>query len=218
MHKASPSLTPYKDDWAANTTTESTAHTMPSAANLNAVFGNDVSPIPHGLPDVSGCAHSEPKSQPKAGEGASNDEVLMDDDEESSRGHHMPFDKDLCDLSDHDSDVEPPSCKGWGARVEPEVRSGPSREAKRARVDDTIKDAQRSLSKESIAKFLAHECDCGKDCCSFITRKDFSRWRAATFDFVQHGRVADHALNLLDAVDVAISCKPKYSKRPEEQF
>ena len=57
MHMGSPSLTPYADDWAANTTTESTAPT--SAANLNAVFGNDMSPIPHGLPDVSDCAHSK---------------------------------------------------------------------------------------------------------------------------------------------------------------
>ena len=58
MHMGSPSLTPYEDDWAANTTTESTAPT--SAANLNAVFGNDMSPIPHGLPDVADCAQSEP--------------------------------------------------------------------------------------------------------------------------------------------------------------
>ena len=58
----------------------------------------------------------------------------------------MPFYRDLCDLSDHDSDVEAPSCKERGARVGPEVRSGPSREAKKARVDETIKDAQRSLS------------------------------------------------------------------------
>ena len=70
-------------------------------------------------------------------------------------------------------------------------------------MDETIQDAQRSLSNESIAKFLAHECDCGKDCCKFITRNDTFRWRAATYDFVQHGQVADHALNLLDAVKVA---------------
>ena len=87
MH--SPSLTPYDDDWVANTTTESTAHT--STANLDTVFGNDMSPIPHGLPDVSDCAHSEPTSPPKAGEVASDDEELMDDDEESSRRHHMLF-------------------------------------------------------------------------------------------------------------------------------
>ena len=151
----SPSLTPYADDWVANTSTESTAHT--STANLFTVFGNDMSSIPHSLPDVSDCAHSEPKSPPKAGEGASDDEVLnqMDDDEESSKRPYMPFDKDLCDLSDHDSDVEAPS----GKRVEPEVRNGPSREATRARVDLTIKDAERSLSNESIRKFLAHTCD-----------------------------------------------------------
>ena len=53
----------------------SAAHT--SAANLSPVVGNDVSPIPHGLPDVSECAHSEPKSPPKAGEGTSDDEVTQ---------------------------------------------------------------------------------------------------------------------------------------------
>ena len=59
MHEGSPSLTPYEDDWAGTRTTQSTAHA--SAANLSSVFGNDMSPIPHGLPDVSDCAQSEPK-------------------------------------------------------------------------------------------------------------------------------------------------------------
>ena len=129
MHEGSPSLTPYKDDWAGTRTTQSTAHA--SAANLSSVFGNDMSPIPHGLPDVSDCAQSEPKSPPKAGQGASDDEEMMDDDKESSKRPYMPFDRDLCDLSDHDSDVEAPSCNECGARGEPEVRSGPSREAKK---------------------------------------------------------------------------------------
>ena len=72
MHEGSPSLTPYEDDWADANTTQSTAHA--SAANLSSVFGSDMSPIPHGLPDVSDCALSEPKSPPKAGEGASDNE------------------------------------------------------------------------------------------------------------------------------------------------
>ena len=194
------SLTPYADDWVANTTTESTAHT--STANLSPVVGNDMSPIRHGLPDVSHGAHSEAKSPPKACEGTSDYEVMMDDDEGSSRRLYMPFDNDLCDLRDHDSDVEAPS-GARGERVEPEVHSGPSRKAKRARVNLTIKDAERSLSNESIGKFLAHTCDCGHDFTSVITRSDTLRWRTATHDFCQHGRVSDHALNLLNAVDIA---------------
>ena len=83
------SLTPLNDDWNAHFGRGSTAHT--SATNLSPVFGNDVSPIPHGLPDVSDCAQSEPKSPPKAGEGASDDEEMMDDDKENSRRRHMPL-------------------------------------------------------------------------------------------------------------------------------
>ena len=78
MHEGSPSLTSYEDDWAGARTTQSTAHA--SAANLSSVFGNDMSPIPHGFPDVSDCAQSEPKLPPKAGRGASDDEEMMDDD------------------------------------------------------------------------------------------------------------------------------------------
>ena len=178
------SLTPYGDDWVAHTNTESTEHT--SAENLSPVFGSDMSHIPRGLQDVSDCAQSEPKSPPKAGEGTSDDEVLVDDDKTSSERPYMPFDSDLCELSDHDSDVE--AHRGArGQRVGPEGRSGPSKEAKRARVDLSMKDAQRSLSNESIARFLAHTCDCGRDCTSFITRKDTLRWRTATYDFCQTG-------------------------------
>ena len=108
---------------------------------------------------------------PKAGQGASNDEEMMDDDNESSKRPYTPFDRDLCDLSDHDSDVEAPSCKEWGAHVGPEVCSGPSREAKTAPVDKTIKDAQRSLCNESIGKCLAHRCHCGHGFTSFITSR-----------------------------------------------
>ena len=168
MHEGLPSLTPYEDDWAGANTTQSTTHA--SAANLSSVFGSDMSPIPHGLPDVSESAQPEPESPPKADQGASDEEEMMDDDEESLKRPYMPFDRDLCDLSDHDSDVEVPSCKERGARVGPEVRSVPSRVAKKARVDDSIKDAQESLTNESIAKFLAHDCDCGKDCTRFINR------------------------------------------------
>ena len=71
----------------------------------------------------------------------------------------MPFDSDLCELSDHDSDVEAHT-GARDQRVRPESRSGPSKETKRARVGLSIKDAERSLSNESIAKFLSHECDC----------------------------------------------------------
>ena len=70
-------------------------------------------------------------------------------------------------------------------------------------MDLSIKDAQRSLSNESIAKFLAPECDSGRDCTSCITGKDTLRWRTATCDFCQHGRVSDHALRVLDAVTIA---------------
>ena len=147
---------------------------------------------------------SQRRHQRQVSEGTSDDEVLMDDDEASSKRPYMPF--DLCELSEHDSNAEAPS-GARGQRVEPEVHSGPSRDpeamAKRARVDLSIKDAQRSLSNESIAKFLAHECDCGKDCTSFITRKGTLRWCAATYDFCRHGRVADHALRVLDAVKIA---------------
>ena len=61
--------------------------------------------------------------------------------------------------------------------VGPEGPSGPSKEAKPARVDHSIRDveSQRSLFNESITKFLAHTCGCGKDCTSFITRKDTLR-------------------------------------------
>ena len=120
------------------------------------------------------------------GEGTSDGEMSIDNDKESSKRPYMPFDNDLCELSDHDSNVEAPS-GARGQRVEPEVCSGPSREAKRARVDLSIKDAQRSLSNKSIGKLLPHECNCGKDCTSFITRKDTLRWRAATCDFCRHG-------------------------------
>ena len=61
----------------------STAHT--SAANLSTVFGGDMSPILHGLQDVSECAHSEPNSPPKAGEGTSDGEMSIDKDEGSSK-------------------------------------------------------------------------------------------------------------------------------------
>ena len=64
----------------------------------------------------------------------------------------MPFDNDLCELSDHDSDVEAHT-GARDRRVGLEGRSGPSKQTKRARVDLTIKDAQRSLSNESIGKF-----------------------------------------------------------------
>ena len=141
--------------WVAHTNTESTGHTSTvysKSVSESPVFGSDMSPIPHGLPDVSDCAHSEPKSPPKAGQGTSDDEVLIGDDEASSKRPYMPFNNDLCELSDHDSDEEAPS-GAHGQRVEPECRSGPSREAKHARVDLSIKDAQRSLSNESIAKF-----------------------------------------------------------------
>ena len=67
----------------AHTNTEGTAHT--STANLSPVFGSDMSHIPHGLPDVSHCAHSEAKSPPKECEGTSDDEVLMDHDKASSK-------------------------------------------------------------------------------------------------------------------------------------
>ena len=142
MHQGSPSLTPYEDDWADANRTQSTTQCHASAANLSSVFGSDMSPIPHGLPDVSASAQPEPESPLKAGQGASDDEVMMSDDEESLKRPYMPFDRDLCDLSDHDSDVEAPSCKERGARVGPEVRSGLSRVAKQARVDDSIKGAQ----------------------------------------------------------------------------
>ena len=66
-----------------------------------------------------------------------------------------------------------------------------------------IKDAQRSLSNESIGKFFTHTRNCGKDCTSFITRSDTLRWRTATYDFCRHGRVADHALRVLDTVKIA---------------
>ena len=155
----------------AHTNTESTAHT--STANLAPAFGSDMSPIPHGLQDVSDCAHSEPKSPPKAGEGTSDDKVLIEVDESLKRPY-MPFDNDLCELRDHDSDVEAHTGV-HGQRVGPEGRSGPSKEAKRARADLTIKDAQRSLSDESIGKFLAHTCDCGNNCTSCITHSDTLR-------------------------------------------
>ena len=77
-----------------------------SAANLPTVFGGNMPPISHGLQDVSECAHSEPNSPPKAGEGTSDGEMPIDKDEESSKRTYMPFDSDLCELSDHDSDGE----------------------------------------------------------------------------------------------------------------
>ena len=124
------SLTPNWDDWVAHTGTETTAHT--STANLSPAFGSDMSPIPYDLPDVSECAHSEPKLPTKAGEGTSDDEVLIKDDNcKSSKMPYMPFDNDLCELSDHDSDVEDPT-GARGQRVGPEGCSGPSKEAKRA--------------------------------------------------------------------------------------
>ena len=216
MHQGSPLLTPYEDDWADANRTKSTTHA--SAANLSSVFGSDMSPIPHGLPDVSESAQPEPESPPKAGQGASDDEEMMDDDKESSKRPYMPFDRDLCDLSDHDSDVEAPSCKERGARVGPEVRSGPSREAKKARVDDSIKDAQESLTNESIGKFLAHDCDCGEDCTRFINRDHTYRWRAATYDFIQQGPVAEHALKLMDAIKVANPKTRKDLKEDSKKF
>ena len=127
------SLTPLNDDWNAHFGRGSTAHT--SATNLSPVFGNDVSPIPHGLQDVSECAHSEPNSPPKAGEVTSNGEMSIDDDEESSGKTHMPFDNDLCELSDHDSDVEAHT-GARDQRVGPKGRSEPSKETTRARVPD----------------------------------------------------------------------------------
>ena len=39
------------------------------------------------------------------------------------------------------------------------------------RVDDSLSDNSTKLSHESIAKFIAHECDCGRDCSSLLTRK-----------------------------------------------
>ena len=42
--------------------------------------GSDMSHIPYGLPDVSERAHSEPTSPTKAGEGTSDDEVLIEDE------------------------------------------------------------------------------------------------------------------------------------------
>ena len=70
----------------------------------------------------------------------------------------MAFDNDLCELSDHDSDVEAHT-GAHDQRVGPEGRSGPSKETKEARVDLSISDAQISLSNECIGKFLAHECN-----------------------------------------------------------
>ena len=95
-----------------------------------------MSPIPHGLQDVSECAHSEPNSPPKAGQGTSDGEVSIDDNEDSSRRTYMPFDKDLCVLSDHDSGVEDHT-GARDQRVGLEGRSGPSKETKRAHVDLT---------------------------------------------------------------------------------
>ena len=190
-------LTPLGDDWNAHYGGGRTAHT--SATHLYPAFGNDGSPIPHGLLDVSECAPLEPNSPPKAGEGTSDCEMLIDDDKERSGKIHMPFDNDLCELSDHDSDVEAHT----GARDQhagPDGRSGPSRETKRARADLSISDAQRSLSNKSIGKLLARECDCGKDYSSSITHTDTLRWGTATYDFCRHGRVADHALKVLDAM------------------
>ena len=155
-----------------------------SATNLSPVVGNDVLPIAHGLQDMSECAHSESNSPPKAAEGTrtSDGEMSIDDDEESSGRTNMIFDNDLCEPSDHGSGVEAHT-GARDQRVGPEGRSRPSKETKGARVDLSISDAQRSLSNESIGKLLAHECDCGKDCTSFITRKDTLRRRTDTYDF-----------------------------------
>ena len=117
---------------------------------------------------------SQTRHGPKEGKGTSDGEMSIDDDKEDSGKTHMPFDTDLRELSDHASDVEART-GARDQRVGPEGRSGPSKETKRARVDLSISDAQRSLSNESIGKLLAHECDCGKDCTSFITRKDTLR-------------------------------------------
>ena len=113
------SLTPYGDDWAAPTGTEGTAHT--STAILSPAFVSDMSPMSHGMPDLSECAHSEPKSPTKAGEGTSDDEVLIEDDKSLKRPY-MPFDNDFCQLSDHDSDVEAHT-GARGQRVGPEGRT-----------------------------------------------------------------------------------------------
>ena len=85
-------------------------------------------------------------------------------------------------------------------------------------MDDSIKDAQESLTNESIGKFLAHECHCGKDCTSFITRKDTYRWRAATYDFVQQGPVAENALKLMDAIKVANPNTRKDLQKDSKKF
>ena len=121
-------LPPLPDDWGAHFGRGSTAHT--SATNLSPVFGNDVSPIPHCSRDVSQCAHSDPNSPPKAAEGTSDGEMSIDDDEEPSGRTNMPFESfghDLCEPSDHDSNVEAHT-GARGRRVGPESRSRPSKE------------------------------------------------------------------------------------------
>ena len=85
-------------------------------------------------------------------------------------------------------------------------------------MDDSIKDAQESLTNESIGKFLAHDCDCGKDCTRFINRDRTYRWRAATYDFIQQGPVAEHALKLMDAVKVANPKTRKDLKEDSKKF
>ena len=59
------SLTPLDDNWEAQFGGGSTAHT--SATNLSPAFGNDVSPIPHGLQDVSECGGELVKNESHRG-------------------------------------------------------------------------------------------------------------------------------------------------------
>ena len=63
----------------------------------------------------------------------------------------------------------------------------------RRQAQESGSDWDRKTSRESIAEFLAHECDCGKDCTGQFSRRQIQPLRDATYDAEQStGGGAEH--------------------------
>ena len=81
---------------------------------------------------------------------------------------------------------------------------GPARPPKtsdRKRVDTSLSSDSNKLSHESIAKFIAHECDCGKDCSATITRKQVHDLRHGNVSLQESGMTTgDVALRVLKPI------------------
>ena len=95
------------------------------------------------------------------------------DDDGCNDDSDVPFDDHVLPLNDKlDSDGQSPV---FGPKQDTD-------HTLRRRAQTSGTDHARKVSRESIAEFLAHECDCGNDCTAHFSRNQIQPLRDATFD------------------------------------